>query len=322
MKEGIRLIKFIVLVMATCLLGAFVCSAQLPAPGNDAARTGALIEPPPRHPGFDGRPLDPARPVVVRVLSPQNEELLTSPRVEVRIAVDNFALTPEGNRIQVVLDNRRSVWVYDLSQPVVFDDVQPGGHLLRVFAVGGDGVMRRDREAFIMGIFYVGTKSRGLAPGDGEPVLTASSPRGVYAGEASRQVLFDYDVHNAALSFDGYRVRFTINDIQNITAEPGPLILTRLVRGTNRLVAEIIDASGQRAPGSYSRIEVPFEIQRADAPQTAWSDRSMRPPQEPSAPPAVYMRQTGFGAGTLPPTRSQVLPTSPPPLNPPPAATP
>jgi len=117
-----------------------------------------------------------------------------------------------------------------------------------------------------MGTFFANQKQGGTVPVKGEPVLTASSPRGAYPTSQLARIPFDFDVTGVPLRFDGYRVRFWVNGIESVLAEPGPIFLTRVRPGSNTLAAEIINAAGARVPGTYTRIEVPFQVTDQPAP--------------------------------------------------------
>ena len=190
--------------------------------------------------------------------------MLQETSLDVRVRAENFLLREGGNRLQVVLDNRRSVLVYDTAPPITFTNLAPGGHMLRVFAAAGDGRYAPGEEAFAAVTFYTLKQGVENIPEPGEPVLSVSSPRGTYEGEAGGLIVFDYRVHGVKLSPTGYRLRFFVDGRERMTHEGGPILLPALGPGKHRLVAEIVDMDDVAVPGIYSKVGTTFDIKGPD----------------------------------------------------------
>ncbi len=262
----------IVLACAALAAAPGACRAQasdgaLPTPANEAASGMASPGVASGRPGYDGAPVDPGAPVRVIIDSPAANAIIPGPEVSVRVRGENYRLCEGGNRLQVVLDNRRSVLVYDTAAPVVFTNLLAGGHMLRVFAVAGDGRFVAGDGAFAACAFHSLRQGVDNLPEPGEPVLTVCSPRGTYVGEAAALIVFDYRVHGVTLSPIGYRLRFLVDGRERITHEPGPVFLPALGPGTHRLVAEIVDMDDVAVPGIYSRVGTTFDVKPASVPE-------------------------------------------------------
>lgn len=255
----------IIWVFLVCVAFPGRCLAQagdaaLPTPANEVASGAAAPARASARPGYDGAPIDPSAPVRVIIESPEANAMIPDSAVAVRLRAENYHLCEGGNRLQVVLDNRRSMLVYDATQPVVFTNLSVGGHMLRAFAVAGDGRFVAGDGAFAACAFHSLKQGIDNVPEPGEPVLTVSSPRGTYGGDAAALIVFDYRVHGVSLSQNGYRLRFLIDGRERITHEPGPVFFPALGPGTHRLVAEIVDMDDVTVPGIYSRVGSTFEV--------------------------------------------------------------
>lgn len=235
-------------------------AGDLPTPGNAMASGVATPGASSAGAGYDGSPVNPALPVRVFVDHPKPDALLHESSVDVRVRVDNYLLREGGNRLQVVLDNRRSVLVYETAGPITFTNLMPGGHLLRVFAVAGDGRFAPGDGAFASMAFHSLKQGVDNIPEANEPVLSVSSPRGIYEANAAGLIVFDYRIHGVALSPNGYRLRFLVDGRERITHEGGPVLLPALGSGTHRLVAEVVDMDDVAVPGIYSRVGTTFEV--------------------------------------------------------------
>ena len=75
----------------------------------------------------------------VKILSPQPDEVIQDDKATVKLQVQDLPIFKDqeldmGPYLQVILDNQSYKAVYDLKEPLVLSDLQPGTHTLRVFA--------------------------------------------------------------------------------------------------------------------------------------------------------------------------------------------
>lgn len=242
---------------------AQAADAALPTPANEVASGVVTPGKASARAGYDGTPVNPAAPIRLIIDSPKANAVIPDSSVALQLRVENFLLREGGNRLQVVLDNRRSVLIYDAAQSITFTNLAPGGHMLRAFAAAGDGRFATGDGAFVAVAFYSLKQGVDNIPEPGEPVLTVSSPRGAYEGDAAALIVFDYRVYGVALSPNGYRLRFLVDGRERITHEAGPVFLPALGPGTHRLVAEVIDMDDVAVPGIYSKVGTTFDVRPA-----------------------------------------------------------
>lgn len=100
----------------------------------------------------------------VKILSPQPDEVLQDETVTARFQVQDLPIfkNPQldsGLHLDVILDNQPSVAIYDLNQPLVFPDLTPGTHTLRVFASRPWHESFKNDGAYAQTTFHIFTKT-------------------------------------------------------------------------------------------------------------------------------------------------------------------
>jgi hypothetical protein len=75
----------------------------------------------------------------IKILEPKSDQILTDTKVAVRFEVKDLPIfkNPDlglGTHIHVILDNQEYKASYDLSQPLVFENLAVGTHTIRAFA--------------------------------------------------------------------------------------------------------------------------------------------------------------------------------------------
>ncbi len=84
-----------------------------------------------------------------------------------------------------------------------------------------------------------------------EPMLFYSRPKGEYAGEDAKKILFDFYVVNGELQPDGYAVKTTINeDLEFVFDTWQPYIIEGLPMGENTISIQLVNAQGNAVPSS------------------------------------------------------------------------
>lgn len=215
--------------------------------------------------GTDGLPINPGRPISVRIVSPTGRQIIESRTVDVFFEIENYVLgTPEnrGNRLHYILDNQSPQPVYDSIRPISFRNLGQGGHTVRLYAVQPDGRMIRDPQAFAMVYFFVGRKDFQNLIEEDAPFLTVNMPSGAQvATDDDGRVFFDYRMHNTTPG-DGHEVRYQLGAYQGYLSEPGPVLWSNLPPGKHQLVAELLKPGRQPALGPANRVERAFSIER------------------------------------------------------------
>ncbi|WP_309742126.1 hypothetical protein [Chamaesiphon sp. OTE_20_metabat_361] len=198
----------------------------------------------------------------VEILSPQSDEILSDDRVTVKFKVTDLPLFKQpqlglGNHLHVILDKQTYQGVYDLSQPLVFKNLTPGTHSLRVFASRPWHESFKNEAAFDRVTFHVLTKTAENNPDPQQPLLTYSRPAGTYSAEP---IMLDYYLTNApshpvspgSRDLPDWRVRVTINDQRFILDRWAPVYLQGFKEGKNWVRLELVDDRGNPLPNVYN----------------------------------------------------------------------
>ena len=198
----------------------------------------------------------------VRILSPQPDRILTDDRVSVKLQVSDFPLfkNPElglGSHLHVILDKGTYQGVYDLTQPLVFENLAPGTHTLRVFASRPWHESFKNAGAYAQTTFHVFTKTAENNPEPQQPLLTYSRPAGVYGAEP---IMLDYYLTNISdrIATDSparlpdWKVRVTINNQKFIVDRWAPIYLQGFKQGKNWVRLELLDDRGNSIPNVYN----------------------------------------------------------------------
>jgi hypothetical protein len=199
----------------------------------------------------------------VQILSPKPDEILSDDRVTIELQVNDLPLFkhPElglGNHLHVILDKQTYQGVYDLKEPLVFKNLTPGTHSLRVFASRPWHESFKNEGAYAQTTFHVLTKTAENNPDPQKPLLTYSRPVGTYGAEP---IMLDYYLTNApshlvasgsADSLPDWRIRVTVNDRAFILDRWAPIYLQGFKPGKNWVRLELVDDRGNPIPNVYN----------------------------------------------------------------------
>jgi hypothetical protein len=265
----VRFVEFRTLVHGAMVLTAFLGAqasivAQIPTSPVTALPTQDPFES--SEPGFTGQRTNPASPITISVISPQNEEVVTGNTVDVFFAADNYQLAPGGNRLHVIIDNDSPIIHDNLKKPLILRRLTEGGHTLRVFAVKPNGLFINEPGAFAMTYFFVRKKStfQNFAALD-QPMLTVNQPfNGVTTLLEDGKVWFDFRTENAPLQAEGaYAVKYRINNAESVVTDNKPIFWPGLKPGRYEFVAELVDREGQPITGVFNRVKRSFDVRIA-----------------------------------------------------------
>ena len=192
----------------------------------------------------------------VTILSPQADEVLQDTTVAVRLQVRDLPIFKDpqlglGPHLHVILDNQPYKAVYDLEQPLVFEDLAPGTHTLRVFASRPWHESFKNEGAYAQTTFHLFTKTTDNNPDPKQPLLTYSRPTGSYGAEP---IMLDFYLTNAPLhlvaqsnpddEIADWRVRVTVNGQSFVMDRWQPLYLKGFNSGKNWVQLEFLDEQG------------------------------------------------------------------------------
>ncbi|MGB3203173.1 MAG: hypothetical protein WBA99_19865 [Nodosilinea sp.] len=192
----------------------------------------------------------------VRILSPRPGEVLDDTALTVRLQVRGLPLFKDdtyelGPHLHLFLDNEPYQAVYDLSEPITFENLSPGTHTLRVFASRPWHESFKNQGAFDQRTFHVVAPTPQNELNAKAPLLTYSRPQGTYGAEP---IMLDFYLTNAPLHMSAqaeanddlhdWRIRCTVNDQSFVFDQWQPIWLKGFKPGRNWVQLELIDESG------------------------------------------------------------------------------
>lgn len=191
----------------------------------------------------------------VTILNPQPNQVLQDDTLTVKLQIQDLPIFKNqeldlGPHLHVILDNQPYIAVYDLNKPLVFPDIPPGTHTLRVFASRPWNESFKNEGAYAQTTFHIFTKTEDNNPG-AEPLLTYSRPEGSYGAEP---ILLDFYLTNAPLhlvaqenskdDIADWRIRCTINGNSFLLDRWQPIYLKGFKPGKNWVQLELLDEQG------------------------------------------------------------------------------
>lgn len=192
----------------------------------------------------------------VAIITPQADEVLSDNQVTVRFQVKDLPIFKDpkwelGPHLHIILDNQPHIAVYDLNKPLVFSDLAPGTHSLRVFASRPWDESFKNEGAYAQIKFHILAKTDDNNPEPALPVLTYSSPQGDYGAEP---ILLDFYLTNAPLhlvsqdnsnsGISDWRIRCTINGESFVLDRWQAVYLKGFKPGKNWVKLEFLDNQG------------------------------------------------------------------------------
>jgi len=192
----------------------------------------------------------------VTIISPSTDEVLQDTTVSVRFQVQDLPIFKDpdlglGPHLHVILDNQPYKAVYDLDQPLVFEDLPPGTHTLRVFASRPWHESFKNEGAYAQTTFHIFTKTTDNNPDPTLPLLTYSRPTGSYGAEP---IMLDFYLTNAPLhivaqenpddEIADWRIRVTTNGESFVLDRWQSVYLKGFKPGKNWVQLEFLDEQG------------------------------------------------------------------------------
>jgi hypothetical protein len=199
----------------------------------------------------------------VSILTPEADQLLTQNTVTVKLAVKDLPIFQDaqfnlGPHLELIIDNDRYLSIYDLNEPIILEDLAPGTHTLRVFAVKPWAESFKNEGAYAQTTFHVYTQTDNT-PDTSLPLLTYNSPQGVYGAEP---IMLDFYLTNAPLHFvakqnseddiSDWRIKVTINDESFLLDTWKGVYLTGFKPGINWVKLEFIDDQGEKIKNLFN----------------------------------------------------------------------
>jgi|SRR3989344_2487532 len=191
--------------------------------------------------------------VKLKIISPQNGELINSDSVKIAFEVENFDVSGGNNAIHFILDNGPRM-IHKSKEPFFLSSLKEGRHIIRAFPAKGWGESVKDPDSLAIVQFFVKSKNSELL-NTNMPMLTYNEPAGFFKGERAKRVLLDFLVSNAVLSKNGYSVVYKLDGIAKTFTSVSPIYLTNLNHGQHTIELELVDKSSNLAEGNFVRTQ-------------------------------------------------------------------
>lgn len=200
----------------------------------------------------------------VKILSPQPEETLNETTIKVQLQVKDFPLFENKEKglsphLHLILDNEPYQPIYNVDQPITLENLSPGTHTLRVFAVRPWHESFKNNGAYAQSTFHVLTKTEENSPDPNLPLLTYSRPKGTYGAEP---IMLDFYLTNTPLHLVAqenpqdevadWRIKVTINGQTFLLDSWQPIYLKGFKKGNNWVKLEFIDESGKEVKNVFN----------------------------------------------------------------------
>ncbi|MFB6277671.1 MAG: hypothetical protein ABEI32_16160, partial [Halothece sp.] len=206
----------------------------------------------------------------VSIVSPKNGDVIEDTRVSIKVDVKDYPLFKNeelgmGPHLHVILDNQPYRAVYNADEPIIFEDLSPGTHTIRMFASRPWHESFKNEGAYAQVTFHLFTETGDNAPDPEKPLLTYSRPKGSYGAEP---ILLDYYLTNAPIrlfeqesnsevevnpaSQNQWRVRATINGESFIMDSWLPVYLEGFQEGRNWIKLELLDGDGNVIENAFN----------------------------------------------------------------------
>ena len=200
----------------------------------------------------------------VTILSPLAEQVFDDTQVTVKLQVSELPIFQDdtlklGPHLSLIVDNEPAAAIYDLKQPIILENLAPGTHTLRVLALRPWQESFKNDGAFAETTFHILTKTGKNDPDNNLPLLTYSSPQGIYGAEP---ILLDFYLSNAPLrlpntvnednSLQNWRIRVTVNGDSFLLDTWEPIYLKGFAKGNNWVQLEFIDGKGNKVENEFN----------------------------------------------------------------------
>jgi hypothetical protein len=198
----------------------------------------------------------------VKIISPQPKQIINQTDISIQLKVDDLPLFQDnqlklGNHLDLILDNEPARPIYNLDKSIMLENLTPGTHSLRVFAVRPWGESFKNDGAYAQTTFSVLTETNDNQPDPNLPLLTYSNPTGTFGAEP---ILLDFYLTNAPLhtvakndsKLKDWRIKATVNGTSFLLENWQPVYLTGFNRGKNWIQLELIDEDGNSIENTFN----------------------------------------------------------------------
>jgi hypothetical protein len=200
----------------------------------------------------------------VTIVSPRSDEVVQDTTVSVQLRVNDLRLFKDdtlglGPHLHFILDNQPYEAIYDVSKPILLEDLTPGTHTIRVFASRPWHESFKNEGAYAQTTFHIFAKTPENNPQANQPLLTYSRPKGSYGAEP---VMLDFYLTNAPLhlvaqekaddDIHDWKIRCTVNGESFTFDRWEPIYLKGFKPGRNWVQLELLDEQGNSYANAFN----------------------------------------------------------------------
>ncbi|NEP62544.1 MAG: hypothetical protein F6K31_37380 [Symploca sp. SIO2G7] len=198
----------------------------------------------------------------VAIRQPTTDQILESTSVDVFLEVRDLPVYRNrdwnmGPHIELLLDNQPYGEIFDLERPVILENLTPGTHTLRAFAVRPWHESFKNEGSYAQVTFHVFAKTDENSPATTQPLLTYGAPVGTYGAEP---VLLDFYLMDAPLhqiaqenpALSDWQIRYTINGASFTLKDWESVYVEGLQPGQNWVQLTLVDQSGNPIEGVFN----------------------------------------------------------------------
>jgi len=212
----------------------------------------------------------------VAIVSPRKNQILNQTKIDVVLEVKDLPIFKDdklklGNHLNLILDSEPSRQIYDVTEPVVLENITPGTHTIRVFATRPWGESFKNDGAYGQTTFSVLTETNDNRPDGKLPLLTYNNPTGTYGAEP---FLLDFYLTNAPLhsmaqsnpNLSDWKIKTTVNGDSFFLENWQPVYLTGLNKGKNWIQLELLDEAGNNIENAFNNTVrvIDYDPQQSD----------------------------------------------------------
>jgi len=217
------------------------------------------------------------------IASIEDSSVVDSANVETVVEAENFetgvqteteraneiANSGNGQHFHLILDNEPYMANYEAGEPFELGELEPGPHTLVAFPSRSYHESVKSDTSYDMVNFYVEEEEGTFMLDPNDPTIVYSRPKGTYSGADAERIMLDFYLHNAELSADGYRARYTIRstgenaqEVASITlTEWAPAFVTGLESGTYEVQLQLLDENGDVVSGPFNDTTREIEVE-------------------------------------------------------------
>jgi hypothetical protein len=175
----------------------------------------------------------------------------------------NLANSDNGQHIHLILNNGPYKARY---QSTFSEDLPEGHHYAVAFLARSYHLSVKNPQAYRAFQFTVKESQPNqpkLYPLN-EPTLFYSRPKGTYTAEESKNLLFDFYLHNVELTYQGFNVKLTIDgENEYLISKWQPYVVKGLEAGTHIFKIELLNTLGESVNPEVNTVIREIKIEKA-----------------------------------------------------------